>query len=211
MNDIELFLSGKMSIEEFKALYKETPTIRAQIDAIITDDAKESADHPLWKTVSYEAFEEVGFLLSRELEGDGAFNGSLGDDLNLHGLTAHIYLYYHPHFKPTDLYEKRFEFYLDVVADYFEGPEVRGLLDSIIRENLSITPKTKRIRETKAKIKDLFHVQENNRPYWIQGAEWPMGKNSPMKYVKRKRQGESVDYYFEDVDTKEIRIVTQYY
>ena len=132
MNDIELFLSGKISIEEFKALYKENPAIRAQIDAIITDDAKESADHPLWKTVSYEAFEEVGFLLSRELEGDGAFNGSLGDDLNPHGLTAHIYLYYHPHFKSTDLYEKRFEFYLDVVADYFEGPEVRGLLDSII-------------------------------------------------------------------------------
>ena len=211
MNDIELFLSGEMSIEAFKELYKNDVKMRDAIDSILTNDAKESPDYPLWKNVSYEALKENGFSLTKCLEEDGAFNGSLGDDYNLHDLLSTFYIFYHPDFKPTDLYEKRFDFYLDAVGEYFEGPEVRSLLDSIIRDNLSITPKTKRIRETKTQIKALFHVQDNNRPYWIQGAEWPMGKNSPMKYVKRKRQGESVDYYFEDVDTKEIRIVKQYY
>lgn len=211
MNTIELFLSGKMCISEFKTLYKSDPMIKKEIDSIIQDDAKKNPEHSLWRKISYEAFEEVEFSLSRSLEEDGAFNGSLGDDLNLHGLISSFYKYYHPDFKSTEIYVKRYEFYLEAVSEYYEGPEVRSLLDSVIRDNLSIIPKTKRIRETKAWLKELFHVDDGKRPYWIQGPEWPMGTKSPMKYVKRVGKGEEADYYFEDVDTKEIRIVTQYY
>ncbi len=211
MNIIELFLSGEMNIQDFKKLYNENNEIKTTIDSIISNDAKESPDYPLWKNVSYEALKENGFSLTKCLEGDGAFNGSLGDDYNLHNLLSTFYIFYHPDFKPTDLYEKRFEFYLEVVGEYYEGPEVRSLLNSIIRENLSITPKTKRIRETKAMLKMVFHTEDGNRPYWIQGAEWPMGKNSPMKYLKRVRLGEKVDYYFEDTDTNDLRVITQYY
>jgi len=45
----------------------------------------------------------------------------------------------------------------------------------------------------------------------MQGAEWPMGKNSPMKYIDRKTNGEEVLFRFVDVDTGEERIVSQFY
>ena len=54
-------------------------------------------------------------------------------------------------------------------------------------------------------------VEGQTRPHWIQGPEWPMGKNSPMKYLSRKRDGERVIFTFQDVDTGEIREVEQFY
>jgi hypothetical protein len=75
----------------------------------------------------------------------------------------------------------------------------------------SITPKTKRIKETKAKLAELFHVTDRKRPYWIQGAEWPAGKNSPMKYLNKKKISDGMVYVFSDVDTGEVREIIQYY
>ena len=211
MNTVEMFLCGKMQIEDFKALYKKDKLLKTEIDSIVQDDAKESPEHPLWQRVSYDSLKRAGFSLTNRLEMQGALNGSLGDDLNFYSLISNYYKYYHPNVVTTDLYDKRYEFYLDAVSEYYDGPEVRSLLDSVIRDNLSIIPKTKRIRETKAQLKELFHMDDGKRPYWIQGPEWPMGAKSPMKYIKQIRKGEEVNYYFEDVDTKETRIITQYY
>ena len=211
MSIIEQFLSGEMNIDDFKKIYHDNPETRELIDSILTDDAKELPEHPLWERTSYDSIKKAGFSISKQAESQGAFDGSLGDDLNLHGLIATYYVYYHPGFQPTDLYDKQYEFYLEAVGEYYEGPEVRDLLNSIIRNNMDISPKTKRIRETRTLLKRLFHVDNNSRPYWIQGAAWPMGEESPMKYIKQKKTDDKIDYYFEDVDTKDTRIVTQYY
>lgn len=72
-------------------------------------------------------------------------------------------------------------------------------------------PKSERNKKAKEEIRKLFHVEDKKRPKWIQGAAWPMGKKSPMKYVDKKRIGERVDYYFIDVDTNKERIVQQWY
>ena len=49
------------------------------------------------------------------------------------------------------------------------------------------------------------------RPCWIQGGEWPMGKNSPMQYIGRSKIPDGVKYIFQDVDTGEIREIEQFY
>ena len=58
---------------------------------------------------------------------------------------------------------------------------------------------------------EVFHVEDNKRSRWIQGEEWPMGANSPMKYLDRKTNREEVLLRFVDVDTGEKRIVSQFY
>ena len=54
-------------------------------------------------------------------------------------------------------------------------------------------------------------MTDNKRPRWIQNAEWPAGKNSPMKYLYRKSISDGSEYYFEDVDTGEVRKIVQFY
>ncbi|MBP5294665.1 MAG: hypothetical protein J6Y95_02970, partial [Lachnospiraceae bacterium] len=104
-----------------------------------------------------------------------------------------------------------YDLYMNAIGECYEGSEVKDLIEQIVHNCISIQPKTKRIKETRQQISQLFHTTDGKRPNWIQGPDWPMGKNSPMKYIERKRKGERVDYYFEDVDTGEKRLIIQYY
>ena len=73
--------------------------------------------------------------------------------------------------------------------------------------------KTKKAQRlyAKEKLGELFHIADNKKPRWIQGGEWPMGTRSPMQYVKRTSGGDCAHFHFKDVDTDQIRIITQYY
>ncbi len=102
-------------------------------------------------------------------------------------------------------------FFLNTCAEQYEGPEVLECLEQIVIAHLPIPGKTARIKATKDAVREAFHVKDRKRPYWIQGAEWPMGKNSPMAYIGRKKIPDGVAYLFQDVDTGENRTVEQYY
>ena len=69
----------------------------------------------------------------------------------------------------------------------------------------------KGIRKNVENLKKAFHIEHSKRPYWIQGGEWPMGKNSPMQYISRSKIPDGVKYIFQDVDTGEIREIEQFY
>lgn len=57
-----------------------------------------------------------------------------------------------------------------------------------------------------------FHVENSRyRPRWVQGPEWPMGKQSPMKFERQEKKGELVKYFFVDVDTGEEKVIEQLY
>ena len=124
---------------------------------------------------------------------------------------SHFYCFTHPGITLTTYYKDAFGLYLDAVGDTYDGPEVRDLIECIIKENLLISPKTKRIKTVKQIIKDMFHVEGTNYPRWIQGAEWPMGKDTPMQFIKKVRKGEEVHFYFEDVSTGETKTIVQFY
>ena len=70
-------------------------------------------------------------------------------------------------------------------------------------------PKTKRKKEAKAAVRNLFHVEGSRYRRWAQEPEWPMGEKSPMAFVSQKRDGDLVRFEFKDVDTNEIRVVEQ--
>ena len=139
------------------------------------------------------------------------FDGSLGDNLNIFAFLDAVYGYYAPHLNCTTYYRDAFRFYLDGVGEYYEGPEVTGLLNQLVLEALPIKPKSKGIKELRAKLKEIFHIEGTKRPYWIQGGQWPMGQNSPMQFVGRRKISQGICYNFQDVDTGELREVVQYY
>ena len=84
-------------------------------------------------------------------------------------------------------------------------------MENIIAESLQIKPKSKRIRHARTQIQVCFHVENNKRPRWIQGPEWPMGSHTPMVFVGQKKKEEIEQYTFIDADTGVIKFVEQYY
>ena len=85
------------------------------------------------------------------------------------------------------------------------------MLCAIITEALHEKTKSAQKKKARELIVRAFHVGDKNRPYWIQGADWPMGAKSPMKFLSRTRHGDKVTYLFQDVDTLQMREIVQYY
>ena len=210
-NDIiKQFVAGEIDIKAFLDLFNDIK-IRNEIDGLMPESAVEEPNHPLWKKISFKALKRVDYSVVQLMCKTCLFDGSIGDNLNIWDVIKTFYHFRYPEARVTSRYIELHDLYLDVAGEYYEGPEVNRFIENIIRESLAITPKTKRVKAAREKIKEAFHVTGRDRPYWIQGAEWPMGEKSPMKYVKRIRKGEQVDYIFVDVDTGESRVVTQFY
>lgn len=210
MKQIEMFIEGVLDIKPFVEQMRIDPELQACIRALIPSEAQNNPEHDYWKRYSYYALKQFDFDVYELIMHRNKFDGSMGDNLNLFSEIATPYCFFHPEIIGTTKYADLFDFYLDVISDCYDGLEVRHITERIIQETLEIPVKTTRIKKAKEQIKHVFHVTGNQRPYWHQGPEWPMGKCSPMKYVSRKRKKDSVIYLFEDVDTKETRTVVQY-
>ena len=210
MTKVQLFLIGEYDSKVFINGIDNDPIVIDELKNSVPSEAINCPDHPLWKHISYEFLRRNDFDLCKAVNNFKKDN-SISDTLNIFGTIKKVYEYLYPDMKMTDIYSERVEVYLDSIQDCFEGFETRHLTEYVINECLKIPGKTARSKTAKAKIKELFHVDGRKRPYWIQGPEWPMGQNSPMKYMKTEHRGEEVNYYFVDVDTETIRIVTQYY
>ena len=121
-----------------------------------------------------------------------------------------------PDLETTDFYRNRFHreysFRLDVCPEYYEGCEVESAISEKLLEIFySGGTMAARKQAARAWLREYFHIEGKHRPYWAQGGQWPMGKNSPMQYISRKRDGELVQLLFRDVDTSEERTVEQFY
>ena len=208
---LEAYLAGELEAKAFYQQLFSNKDLQTRIRELIPKDAMGNPEHPLWKRFAYTALSRYHFDLFRYVENAYRFDGSLGDNLNIWGTISDFYQYHHPDFTITTKYHDAFDLFLNAAGDTFSGPEVQAFVERIIYEELNVKPKTKRIKETRARIREAFHVNDGPKPYWIQGGEWPMGKNTPMRFMRKKRIGEKVEYYFEDTETGEMRIITQYY
>ena len=211
MNAIEKMLIGEMDIQEFLGLLESDMTLREEIRGLITDEMKNNPHHPIWKECSYEEIKINDFDIVSVLNSYPKTNDILGNNLNVFGIFKRIYGFIHPDLQFTTRYNDEYFLYLNAIGDSYEGEEVVKYIEKVVTDNIKTMPKSKRLRETKQQIKELFHVTDNKRPRWIQEAEWPGGKNSPMKYLYRKSIPDGAEYFFQDVDTNEIRSVIQYY
>ena len=119
---------------------------------------------------------------------------------------------------------KKAAFTIDICPDYIGGADLAAervigeIIDGIIAsipENLS---QTARIKIGKEKIREAFPCKTKKHPYWVQNAEWQISASGkPMRFIEEKRKkGKEYkntlckEYYFEDIDTGEIRIVEQF-
>ena len=216
---IDDFVLGRIDAREFIAWVCESPEHEALVDELLIPEARDHTfklytgyvdeqgrQHRPW---SYQAVQDCGFSLVRLLQRDHAFNGDLGSNLNLYGDVYEFYLLSHPDTRYFEDYRLKFHLFIDAISEYFGGPEVDPIIEEVVNEAFLMRGKTKQKAFIRSRMKELFHIEGNNRPYWIQEAEWPMGKNSPMQCVSKQKKGEEHLFLFRDVDTGEERIVTQ--
>lgn len=172
------------------------------------------SSHPFWRKVHDGLCLDI---LSDTVDMHEYFR--ITTDFNKPGkrLNAYIFLFSlartrYPDLQESNRFDKEFGFYLDVLGDTYDGPEIEEILDKTLY-NIYQKPGTlkERKREAKQFIRSFFHTEDRRYPYWAQGAEWPIGVHSAMKYVSRKRDGDRVQFLFRDVDTGEEKIVEQFY
>ncbi len=212
MNDtIQQMLLGQIDMKSFIQIALSDSNLIIAINKLIPEEAKNNPNHPVWRGYSYDALKKENFILWNHVQNMGRFDGSLGDYLNTFSRISHFFCYLHPDFIPTTKYEDEFDFLLDVAGESYGGPEVDKIINSIVTEYVYFTPKTKGIREAKAKMAMVFHVVDKKKPRWINGAEWPMGVKTPMQFIGDKKIKEGKVYQFKDVDSGEIREIIQYY
>lgn len=208
---IEQMLTGQMKVSDFIILLKSDKSLQEIIRGFVPQEAIGNRSHAFWKEMSYDALLERNFNFLRLVTDLARFDGTIRDNLNIFYNIRCAYLYYKPDLCCTNKYFDAHDRYLAAVGEYYEGPEVTQTLNKIVEDALFITPKSKSIKEIRAKLKEVFHISDKKRPYWIQGGEWPMGKNSPMQYISRSKIPDGVKYIFQDVDTGEIREIEQFY
>lgn len=211
MSYLDSFLKGDLDDKSFIRYLKCSSELQDEINNLIPFDAVNNPQHAIWKCFSYNALNKDSFNLLQHLNRICYYNGKIGDNLNLFGVLKRLYYFYHPNFPFTNKYHDEFDLYLDAVQDCFDGPEVEDIINHTIEQCILIKPKAKRKKEAKERIKTLFHVESNSLPRWIQGPEWPMGKQSPMKFERQEKKGELVKYFFVDVDTGEEKVIEQLY
>lgn len=210
-NIVESMLIGEIEMREFILEVNRNPEAMEQVISTIPKDAIRNPSHGLWKNISYDWARFGSFNVWEGICNICRFDDSIGDNLNIWGTLQRIYSYTHPDLPYTTKYLDMHSLYLAAIGDYYGGPEVNDIIESIIIDSLKLKAKSQRIKHAKEQIKEAFHIVDNKKPWWIKGAEWPCGVNSPMQFIGKKRRGEEVHYTFKDVDTGEIRTIIQYY
>ncbi len=206
-----MFLNGQLEAKCFLTELKTNFICQKEIEELMPATAIENPQHEIWKVVSYKSFEVDHFSLINHMLRVYRLDGSVGDNLNIFSILKDFYSYSFPGFNFTSKYSQAFDFYLDVLQDCFDGPEVEKTVAQISESYQGRTPKYKAIREAKEEVRRVFHIEQKKRPRWIQGPEWPMGKQSPMKFERQEKKGELVKYFFVDVDTGEEKVIEQLY
>ncbi len=219
INIVKDFVEGTIEIKEFISRFLSDNTVRQAVDSLILEDAKNNPKHCLWKRRGYSAYEPFNFSISALLLKRYKFDLSVGDNLNIWGSISTFAGFSYPKWNLTTKYEDEYDLYLSLSNDIYEGPDVNKEVEKLIKMLLeSYSTKTQRLKVGKILMKELFHLSDNQRPYWIQGAEWPGDKEGkPLKFISQKRKKdkksgfEYKEFVFQDVNTNEMRTVIQYY
>ena len=212
---IKNFMSGRMGIVDFEKEFKVNSHLRDEINKLIPAEAKSNPNHPMWaykRQRSYELLKSKDFDIVSYIYKIVRFDGRLGDNLNFFSTIELFFSVCYPEAECTTFYHDIYAFFLDACVETYNSPETRDVLENILKDSFSgLGSRAKRITAAKTLVREVYHVDGNTRPYWINGSLWPMGEKSPMKFVSSRRNGEMKTYTFVDVDTGEKRDVTDWY
>ena len=209
MQRIVDFVSGKLSYVQFEELFTADPTVWDVAQTLLTPEIMNNNNHPFWSKSNRSRLECNNYSVQYACL---SFGYDLVGRVITHRLLGELVSYQYPDIvlrdppdvSTDDLREK-------IGMDYLGGPEVDSLVDKLVQSKDDTISATKFIQEAKQQLRVLFHLVPRKYPRWIQEPDWPMGKHSPMKYVDQKKTGELVEYFFQDVDTDEMKVVKQYY
>ena len=110
-------------------------------------------------------------------------------------------------------YYDDYNFLLEACPSYIGGIEVEEseLLDELMDSIPTNLSNAQRIKWFKQHVKDLFYIQGNKYPKWLNDPEWPMSGRNPMRFISQKHDKNYIyEYVFEDVDTGKIRVIKQF-
>ena len=138
----------------------------------------------------------------------------LGRKMNLHYYISRLYQEIFPdeNVKEDLTLDNKFDFLLDACPDYLFSMQIEdsGIFEKILNELPEGLSKTKRVKMFRDKLKEMFFIEGQKYPRWIQSSEWPLSKTGkPTKFLNQKNKGEITIYYFLDVDTNEKIEVVQ--
>lgn len=212
---IKDFMSGQMSIVDFEKEFKVNSHLRDEINKLIPAEAKSNPNHPMWadkRLRSYELWKLKNFDIVSYIYEIVNFDGRFGDNLNFFSTIEIFFSVCYPEAKRTTFYHDMHMFFLDACVETYNSPETRDVLEDILKDSFfGLGSRDKRIAAAKTLVREVYHVDGKQRPYWVNGSLWPMGEKSPMKFVSSRKTGEMKTYTFVDVDTGEKRDVTDWY
>lgn len=212
------FVEGRVKIELFLEELDRNNALYEWIQSIVPKgkigyyDVKKNPEGSISQEVGpYDIRKMIHFLRY----GKGAT--PLGRIYNIHSEVSRLVLGAFPNenIQVDQSIKNKFIFLLDVCPNYIGGNEVEqaGILEELYNNLPENASKTKRIKLFSTELKKMFHVEKNHYPRWIQEAEWPILNGKPMQFLYQKQIEKTTmftQYYFEDADTKERRIVEQF-
>lgn len=217
------FAEGRVGVPEFLEYCKKNPEVLDYLTNI--------ADSTFKTCVIHRSIDEKGCLeyTNEEREFDAKLFideelkskiGNLGIYLNIHHLFSNVLITAFPNdnIVMDETLSEKFTFMLHACPEYIGGEEVDEILENLLESLPTELSKAKKVKLYKERVKAMFHIEKNKYPRWVQSAEWPLGQNNkPMKFVEQKRKkGKSyemmmyTEFWFEDVETGEQRVVEQF-
>lgn len=211
------YLEGRIESKQFLRELREKPEIMEWLQSIVPKGETMCID----EGVDFDGnskIKSVSYNIQYSIRDIWTCSGSslVGRELNTFSEIARLMRTAFPNlilYEDTTLKDK-FNFLLDACPDYLNsvGIAEAGILDDLMVSLPKSMSKTKRIKEFRKRLKEMFYVEGQKYPRWIQESEWPLSKTGkPTKFLRQKNKGEISYYYFLDVDTNEEIEVMQAY
>ena len=190
------YAQGLISHEEFEAEQYLNPEIWAFLQSLIPDDISDKNCEFRKNFPRMEALETNNYNIKATLTAFG-YNAHI----------VHTTICFLLRFKYPELVCKAPEeddFLIKNKIGFIGGNEADTLINELLLKCSNLSN-----RDKKAIILKAFHISNSKHPRWVQEPEWPFSNNHPMRFCFQKHFGDLYKYYFEDVDTGEIKIIEQ--
>ncbi len=195
INELIEFVEGRMSFKEFQQNYETNKDYYK-----LLEDVKPNDDF------QYQKNKSINQCLKFY-----KWSTALGKNV-VHSYIVRYLKYYNFEIQPTEEYLDKFKFISEIQPSYVDI-EDEEFLNKIIEETPKEISKTNQKKWLKDRIRSIFRY-DSKPPRWIQDPEWPIVNGTPLVFkgqTKEKKDDERVYYYFYNPDTKEEKVIIQFY
>ena len=218
------FAQGRITVPQMLEQTQNEPALLDWFNTIVPEGTMTAVVHRETDETGYTRYyaENVPFTVQIMLREELAKGGRshLAHNLNIHSCLSRILVAAFPEdgIVIDETLEKKFDFMLDACPEAVDGPEVEQVIEELLESLPAELSKAKRVKLFKERVKEVFPTAAGKWPRWVQGGEWPLSANGkPMRFVEQKRKkGREyanmlyTQYFFEDTETGEIRVIDQY-